>query len=82
VYVGQARIRRNIGKILRIAREKMNLSLDQVVAKLNLSGISCSKSNLARIELDETSCRVDIFAGLALIYKIKFEDVVYIKKDY
>lgn len=80
--MGRVKIRKKIGKILRIARGKKKLSLEQVIAKINLLGIDCSKSNLSRIELDEVSCRLDIFAGLALIYQVNFDDIVYIKKDY
>jgi transcriptional regulator with XRE-family HTH domain len=75
--VGQPLILKSIGEELRKARESKKMSLDQVVAKLALLGINCSKSNLSRIELNQTTCRTDIFAALAFIYRIKPELLLY-----
>lgn len=70
-----------MGDELRKARESKKLSMDQVVAKLALMGVHCSKSNLSRIELDQTSCRTDIFAGLAYLYGVKPETLLYKSKN-
>ncbi len=80
--MGQPQIRIKIGAELRKAREVKNLSLDQVIAKLSLAGVRCSKSNLSRIELNKTPCRTDIFAGLALLYNLNFESILYKSKKY
>lgn len=73
------KIRKKIGTELRKAREKSKLSMDQVVAKLTMWGIDCSKSNLSRIETNQASCRTDICAALAHLYRIKLDKLLYNK---
>ena len=56
------------------------MSLNEVVAYLSLYRIDCSKSNLNRIEIENTPIRSDILAGLALIFEITTDSIVYREK--
>ncbi len=75
--MSKPKIRKKIGIELRKAREESKLSMDQVVARLTMWGIDCSKSNLSRIERNQASCRTDICAALAFLYKIKLDSLLY-----
>ncbi len=44
--------------------------MEEVVIELADLGISCSQSNLSRIELDQSTIRADIVAGLCVVYKL------------
>ena len=70
-------IRRSIGKYLRQLREERKMPLNEVVAYLSLHRIKCSKSNLARIEQENAPCRSDILAGLALIFEVTTDSIVF-----
>lgn len=70
-------IRRDIGKYIRKLRTESRMSLNEVVAYLSLHRIECSKSNLNRIEIENTPIRSDILAGLALIFDISTDSIVY-----
>lgn len=69
-------IRRNIGQYVRKLRLERNLSLNEVVAYLSYYRIECSKSNLNRIEIENTPIRSDILAGLALIFDTSTDSLV------
>ena len=73
----EKKIRRNLGKYIKKLREERNMSLNEVVAYLSLHKIKCSKSNLGRIEQENSPVRSDILAGLALIWSMKTDDIVY-----
>lgn len=53
------------------------MSLNEVVAYLSLHRIKCSKSNLNRIENSDSPIRSDILAGLALIFEISSDSIIY-----
>ncbi len=72
-----AKIRRNIGKHLKMLRIQRRMTLNEVVAYLSLHRIKCSKSNLNRIELENSHPRSDILAGLGLIYEVSTDSLVY-----
>jgi transcriptional regulator with XRE-family HTH domain len=79
--VGRPKVNNTIGNSLRKAREAKNISLEQVIAQLQILGIPCTKSTLSRIENNETSCRVDILAGLASIYNQRPDHFMYVSNN-
>jgi transcriptional regulator with XRE-family HTH domain len=70
-------IRRKMGAYLKKLRQERNLLMDEVVVELQSLRINCSQSNLSRIELDQSSVRADILAGLCIIYKISSERILF-----
>jgi transcriptional regulator with XRE-family HTH domain len=70
-------IRRSVGKYLKKLREERRMSLNEVIAYLQLHRIKCSKSNLGRIEQEDSFPRSDVLAGLALIYEVDTDSVLY-----
>lgn len=70
-------IRRDIGKYLKTIRKKQDLSLNEVVADLSSYRVPCSHANLSRIEHGKCSVRHDIIAGLALIYGISTDEILF-----
>ena len=70
-------VRRKIGKYLKGLRKNKGLLHDQVVIELSDLGIDCSQSNLSRIELDHSTIRADILAGLCIIYEVDPRVVLY-----
>lgn len=75
------KIRRNIGKHLKKLRSDRKMTLNEVVAYLSLYRIKCSKSNLDRLELENSPPRADVLAGLALIYEVTTDEIVYMSKS-
>lgn len=71
------RVRRKIGTYLRKLREERDLSLNEVIAELSLKKIKCSRSHLSRIELEDNSFRIEILAGLGLVYDVSVDDILY-----
>lgn len=53
------------------------MPLNEVVAYLSYHRVECSKSNLNRIEIENSPIRSDILAGLALIFDISTDEMVY-----
>tara|TARA_B100001989_G_C24323707_1_gene356414 strand:- start:114 stop:278 length:165 start_codon:yes stop_codon:yes gene_type:complete len=53
------------------------MSLNEVVAYLSLHKVKCSKSNLGRIEQENSPVRSDILAGLALVYELSVDEILY-----
>ena len=51
--------------------------MDEVVIELQALGIDCSQSSLSRIELEQSTVRADIAAGLCLIYNADPRDVLF-----
>ena len=72
------KIRRELGKYLKSLRETRRMSLNEVVAYLSLHRVKCSKSNLGRLETEESAVRSDILAGLSLIYEVSVEEILYL----
>jgi transcriptional regulator with XRE-family HTH domain len=79
--MGCKQIRRNLGKYLTKLREDRRLSYTEVVAYLSLHRIKCSRTNLARIEQSNASLRHDILAGLALIYDVSADEILFRSGD-
>jgi|GEM_PF-4629835 len=63
--------------MLRDTREGKHIPLCVVIEELKDLKIKCSIANLAKIETGEISCRMDIFAGLCLIYELEPSKVLY-----
>ncbi len=70
-------IRRNVGQYIRKLRLEHRMSLNEVVAYLSYYRIDCSKSNLNRIEIEDSPIRSDILAGLGLIFDTSTDNIVY-----
>ena len=75
--MAQKRLRRQIGKYLKKLREKANLSRAEVSRYLSYYEIKCSRTNLIRIEENESPPRADILAGLGMIYEVSVDSIVY-----
>lgn len=56
------------------------MPLNEVTAYLSMHRIKCSKSNLSRIENENGFPRADILAGLALIYGVTVDSIVFIER--
>lgn len=70
-------IRRNVGQYILKLRKQKKMTLNEVVAYLSLYRIECSKSNLNRIEKEDSPIRSDILAGLAIIFETTTDSIVY-----
>lgn len=60
----------DIGKNIQTIRYQHELTQDQVVAKLNLMGISISKSSYAKLETNRMNIKVSELVALAKIFKV------------
>jgi transcriptional regulator with XRE-family HTH domain len=60
----------DIGKNIQAIRYQHELTQDQVVAKLNLMGISISKSSYAKLETNRMNIKVSELVALAKIFKV------------
>lgn len=60
----------DIGKNIQTIRYQRELTQDQVVAKLNLMGISISKSSYAKLETNRMNIKVSELVALAKIFKV------------
>lgn len=58
----------DIGKNIQAIRYKNNLTQEQVVAKLNLSGIPISKSTYAKLETNRMNIKASELVALARIF--------------
>lgn len=58
----------DIGKNIQAIRYKNNMTQDQVVAKLNLIGISITKSTYAKLETNRMNIKVSELVALAKIF--------------
>lgn len=58
----------DIGKNIQMLRYQNNLTQDQVVAKLNLAGLSISKSTYAKLETNRMNIKVSELVALARIF--------------
>ena len=58
----------DIGKKIQAIRNKQNMTQDQVVAKLNLIGISITKSTYAKLETNRMNIKVSELVALAKIF--------------
>lgn len=57
----------DIGKNIQTIRNQKKLTQDQVVAKLNLMGLSISKSTYAKLETNRMNIKVSELVALAKI---------------
>lgn len=58
----------DIGKNIQAIRYQNKLTQDQVIAKLNLMGISMSKSTYAKLETNRMNIKVSELVALAKIF--------------
>lgn len=70
-------IRRNIGSYLKELRLKQKFSLTEVCSYLGAYRVKCSYANMSRIENGTSTIRADIIAGLALIYDIDTNAILF-----
>lgn len=59
----------DIGKNIQTIRNQKKLTQDQVVAKLNLMGISISKSTYAKLETNRMNIKISELVALAKIFE-------------
>lgn len=71
------RLNKNIGKTLKKLRNKLKMPLSVVVECLKDEGIKYYTGNLSRVERQENSCSVEVFAALCKIYEVDPNDVIY-----
>lgn len=65
----------SIGGNLKALRKKVNLSQEEVAAKLELMGLSVSREMLSQMELGRYSIRVSVLIALKQIYRVdSFDD--------
>ena len=64
-----------IGNKLKAAREKLNISQEQLSSKLSLLGITLYQSDIYRIEHNERTVRDFELWGICSILNIKAEDL-------
>ena len=62
----------DIGNNIQKARRKSRLTQDEVVAKLQLIGLSISRSTYAKIETNRINIRVSELVALSMIFKVEF----------
>ena len=62
----------DIGKNIQRIRKQCNLTQDQVVARLNLMGLSISKSTYAKIETNRMNIKVSELVALKLIFHTEY----------
>lgn len=70
-------IRRQVGKFLKKKREALRLKMLEVSAYLESYGVKCSRANLSRIESTDSTIRHDIIAGLALLYDLSADEILF-----
>ena len=58
----------DIGKNIQAIRYKNNMTQDQVVAKLNLMGISITKSTYAKLETNHMNIKASELVALAKLF--------------
>lgn len=59
----------DIGKNIQTIRNQKKLTQDQVVAKLNLIGLSISKSTYAKLETNRMNIKISELVALAKIFE-------------
>jgi transcriptional regulator with XRE-family HTH domain len=64
----------SIGNNLKALRQNVNLSQEQVAAKLQMMGLSVSREMLSQMELGRYNIRVSILVALKQIYNATFDD--------
>ncbi len=69
------KIEKNIGKNIRMLREKANMTQDQLSAKLQLQGCDITRSALAKIEVGQRHLYPDEILLIKQILKVSFDDI-------
>lgn len=62
----------NIGQNIQALRNQSKMTQDQVIAKLNLMGITMSKSTYAKIETNRMNIKVSELVALSKIFSTDF----------
>ena len=65
----------DIGKNIQNIRKNNNLTQDQTVAKLNLLGITISKSTYAKIETNRMNIKVSELVALKIIFNTDYTEI-------
>lgn len=65
----------DIGKNIQNIRKNNNLTQDQTVAKLNLLGITISKSTYAKIETNRMNIKVLELVALKIIFNTDYTEI-------
>jgi len=64
----------DIGHNIQRLRKDASMTQDQVVAKLQLMGLSISKSTYAKLETNRMNIRVSELVALREIFNVEFND--------
>lgn len=67
----------DIGKNIQAIRYKNNMTQDQVVAKLNLMGISITKSTYAKLETNRMNIKVSELVALAKNLSYRYQCILF-----
>lgn len=71
----------DIGGNIQKLRKNNHLTQDQTVAKLNLLGISISKSTYAKIETNRMNIKVSELIALKIIFNTEYAEFFYGLED-
>lgn len=64
----------DIGNNIQKLRRKSGLTQDATIAKMNLIGISISKSTYAKLETNRMNIRISELVALKIIFDAEFND--------
>ena len=64
----------DLGQVIQRLRRNQKMTQDQVVAKLQLMGLSTSKSTYAKIETNRINIKVSELVALKIIFQVTFEE--------
>jgi transcriptional regulator with XRE-family HTH domain len=67
----------SIGKNLKLLRKNVNLSQEDVAAKLELMGIPMSREIISQMELGHYSIRVSVLLALKQLYNVTTFDAFF-----
>lgn len=68
---------KQFGKNIRIAREKRNMTQDQLAAKLQIQGCDITRSAIAKIEVGQRHIYPDEIRLMKEILNITFDELFY-----
>lgn len=64
----------DIGNNIQKLRRQSGLTQDATIAKMNLMGISISKSTYAKLETNRMNIRISELVALKIIFEAEFKD--------
>ena len=74
LYMQKLRPDMDIGNNIQKLRRKSGLTQDATIAKMNLMGISISKSTYAKLETNRMNIRISELVALKIIFDAEFND--------